>query len=107
MHVGVIARLLEDTGLDVSQVEGVLNANVYLPIKTQKDRLAGFKKRQMYTANVSRYGHAFSCDALINLSDRCSGGDVGPGARFVLQADGTGLCTALALELNEPARRVA
>lgn len=92
LHVKVLGELMADTGCTIPQISRVFNNNVYLPIKSQKDLLAGFKKPQMFLDNVPRTGHCFSCDSLVNFCDYAAARKLTAGERFVFQADGNGCC---------------
>lgn len=98
LHVKTLGRLLEGAGHTAAGVNKVFNNNVYLPIKTQKDMLAGFTRRQMFLDNVPRVGHCLSCDSLINFADFCAARAPKPGECFVFQADGNGCCATLLME---------
>jgi 3-oxoacyl-[acyl-carrier-protein] synthase III len=92
LHVRVLGDALGSAGWGIPQVNRVFNNNVYLPIKSQKDQLAGFKRSQMYLDNVRRTGHCLASDSLINFRDYSDGRTVASGERFVFQADGNGCC---------------
>jgi 3-oxoacyl-[acyl-carrier-protein] synthase III len=98
LHVKVLGELMADTGHTVPQISRVFNNNVYLPIKSQKDQLAGFKRPQMFLDNVARTGHCFSCDSLVNFSDYAASQKLAAGDRFVFQADGNGCCAMSLLQ---------
>jgi len=98
LHIKVLGDLMSDTGCGIPQISRVFNNNVYLPIKSQKDLLAGFKKAQMFLDNVSRIGHCLTCDSLINFCDYAASRELAAGERFVFQADGTGCCAASLLQ---------
>jgi 3-oxoacyl-[acyl-carrier-protein] synthase-3 len=96
LYIRVLNELVGQTGCPVSQITRVFNNNVYLPIKSQKDQLAGLKKPQMFLDNVARTGHCFACDSLINFHDYAASRQLAAGERFLFQADGNGCC-AMAL----------
>jgi 3-oxoacyl-[acyl-carrier-protein] synthase-3 len=64
-------------------------------------KMIGVTGDDVYTANVSRIGHAFSADALINLSDALSE-HVAPATnrRIALLSNTEGLCSFISLELE-------
>jgi len=76
--------LLKAGGLALPEVEGLLHANLFLPIVTMKERQAGFSAGQLDTGNVTRVGHCFGADPLINLVDRAAAGRVTAGAAYIL-----------------------
>lgn len=82
----------------IPQVSRVFNNNVLLPIKSQKDILAGFKNPQMFLDNVPRIGHCLACDSLINFCDYADPRKLAAGERFVFQADGNGCCAMSLLQ---------
>jgi 3-oxoacyl-[acyl-carrier-protein] synthase-3 len=95
--------LLKSRGLVVADVAGLLHANVFKPVVMLKEIQAGFTATQLFTGNISRVGHCFAADPLINLVDRAAAGalEAGryymlassvPGSRIgaLLRADGTG-----------------
>ncbi|MGK3992280.1 hypothetical protein [Sorangium sp. So ce1024] len=98
LHVRVLSELMSGAGCTIQQVSRVFNNNVYLPIKSQKDQLAGFKKAQMFLDNVPRVGHCLACDSFINFCDYAASRALAPGERFVLQADGNGHCAMSLLQ---------
>jgi len=63
-------RLLEPHGMKLGDICGVMHLNIFLPLVTVKERQAGFTAEQIYTGNVSRLGHCYAADPLINLVDR-------------------------------------
>ncbi len=76
--------LLKSGGLTLGDIDGLLHANLFLPIVTMKERQAGFSAEQLDTRNVTRVGHCFAADPLINLVDRAAAGRVASGAAFIL-----------------------
>jgi 3-oxoacyl-[acyl-carrier-protein] synthase III len=69
-------RLLTPLGLKTGDIAGLMHANIYKPIVMMKERQAGFGADQLYTANISRVGHCFAADPLVNLADRAAAGEV-------------------------------
>ncbi|XYI03766.1 hypothetical protein ACMHYB_29960 [Sorangium sp. So ce1128] len=98
LHVRVLSELMSGAGWTLPQVSRVFNNNVYLPIKSQKDLLAGFKKPQMFLDNVPRVGHCLACDSFINFCDYADSRTLAPGERFIFQADGNGHCAMSLLQ---------
>lgn len=62
--------LLAGTGLDLADVRAVMHANLVTPLVMLKERQSGFRAEQLYAGNISRFGHCFAADPLINLVDR-------------------------------------
>lgn len=98
LHVKVLGELMSGAGCAIPQVSRVFNNNVYLPIKSQKDLLAGFKKAQMFLDNVPRVGHCLACDSFINFCDYADSRKLAEGERFIFQADGNGHCAMSLLQ---------
>jgi 3-oxoacyl-[acyl-carrier-protein] synthase-3 len=76
--------LLKPGGMAVDDVAGLLHANLFVPILTMKERQAGFTAGQLDLHNVTRVGHCFAADPLINLVDRAATGRVSDGETFIL-----------------------
>jgi 3-oxoacyl-[acyl-carrier-protein] synthase-3 len=98
LYIRVLNQLVGQTACPVPQISRVFNNNVYLPIKSQKDQLAGFKKPQMFLDNVARTGHCLACDSLINFHDYAASHRLAAGERFLFQADGNGCCAMSLLQ---------
>jgi 3-oxoacyl-[acyl-carrier-protein] synthase III len=75
-------RLLEPQGMKLDDICGVMHLNVFLPLVTVKERQANYTAEQIYTGNVSRVGHCYAADPLINLVDR----PTHPGHHYLLVA---------------------
>ncbi|MCY7364783.1 MAG: hypothetical protein LH469_05650 [Frankiaceae bacterium] len=63
-------NVLAGTGLAVSNISAVMHANLVTPVVMLKERQAGFTRAQLDAANITRFGHCFAADPLINLVDR-------------------------------------
>jgi 3-oxoacyl-[acyl-carrier-protein] synthase III len=85
--------LLTPHGLAAGDIAGLLHNNLYLPIVVMKEIQAGFTTTQLDTANVTRVGHCFAADPLINLADRRTE----PGAHYLLAASVPGSRAAMLL----------
>jgi 3-oxoacyl-[acyl-carrier-protein] synthase-3 len=70
----VSQRLLSPLGLAVADVAGLLHSNVFTPILVMSELQAGFTQDQLYTRNITRVGHCFAADPLINLVDQADAG---------------------------------
>jgi len=79
-------RLLTPHDLKLGDIAALLHANLFKPLVVMKERQAGFSTEQLYTANITRIGHCFAADPLINLVDRAALGQVGAGSYCVLAA---------------------
>lgn len=77
-------RLLTPAGLKLGDIAALMHANLFLPLVVMKERQAGFAADQLYTANISRLGHCFAADPLINLVDRAALGHVDEGSYCLL-----------------------
>ena len=75
-------KLLEPHGMKLGDVCGLAHLSVFVPLVTIKERQAGFTADQLYTDNVSRIGHCYAADPLINLIDR----GTHPGHHYLLAA---------------------
>lgn len=77
-------RLLAEPGLKVGDLAALLHANLFTPLVVMKERQAGFGADQLYTGNITRVGHCFAADPLINLVDRVALGHINAGAYCML-----------------------
>jgi 3-oxoacyl-[acyl-carrier-protein] synthase-3 len=82
----VTDQLVEPHGLKLGDIAALMHANLFKPLVVMKERQAGFSAEQLYTANISRIGHCFAADPLINLVDRTALGHAGPGSYCLLAA---------------------
>lgn len=80
----VNTRLLADPGLKLGDIAALLHANLFTPLVVMKERQAGFEADQLYTSNITRIGHCFAADPLINLVDRAALGHIKAGAYCML-----------------------
>jgi 3-oxoacyl-[acyl-carrier-protein] synthase III len=77
-------QLLAEPGLKLGDVAALLHANLFTPLVVMKERQAGFGADQLYTGNITRVGHCFAADPLINLVDRVALGHIKAGAFCML-----------------------
>jgi 3-oxoacyl-[acyl-carrier-protein] synthase III len=63
-------QLLGAAGLKLGDITALLHANLFTPLVAMKERQAGFSPDQLYLGNITRLGHCFAADPLINLVDR-------------------------------------
>ncbi len=80
----VNAALLAGPGLKVGDVAALMHANLFKPLVVMKERQAGFGMDQLYLDNITRFGHCFAADPLINLVDRLALGHVASGSYCLL-----------------------
>jgi 3-oxoacyl-[acyl-carrier-protein] synthase-3 len=93
-------RLFDETGLDVESIDGLLHNNICLPVVTMKEMQAGFAESQLDTSNITRTGHCFAADPLINLADRRSAGTIQPGGLYLLASSVPGFRACVLLRAN-------
>jgi 3-oxoacyl-[acyl-carrier-protein] synthase III len=79
-------RLLTPQGMKLGDVEALLHLNLFIPLVVMKERQAGFSAEQLYLENISRTGHCFAADPLINLADRAAAGQVHADGYYLLAA---------------------
>ncbi|TPQ20899.1 3-oxoacyl-ACP synthase [Streptomyces sporangiiformans] len=79
-------RLLTPLGMKLDDVAGLMHANIFKPVVVMKERQAGFTPEQLHTDNITRVGHCFAADPLINLVDRAALGEIEPGRHYMLAA---------------------
>lgn len=72
-------RLLAPADLKLSDVTALLHMNLFTPLLVMKERQAGFRGDQLYLGNITRAGHCFAADPIINLVDRADLGHFGHG----------------------------
>ncbi|KJY42532.1 3-oxoacyl-ACP synthase [Streptomyces sp. NRRL B-1568] len=77
-------RLLGPLEMKTGDLDGVLHPNLYRPVVVLKERQAGFSQEQLYTDNITRFGHCFAADPLINLVDRNTAGQLRDGGHYML-----------------------
>jgi 3-oxoacyl-[acyl-carrier-protein] synthase-3 len=79
-------QLLGPPGLKTSDITALMHLNLFKPLLIMKERQAGFGSDQLYLDNISRLGHCFAADPLINLVDRAALGHFGEGHYCMLAA---------------------
>jgi 3-oxoacyl-[acyl-carrier-protein] synthase III len=80
----VSQKLLAPVGLKPGDLAALLHANLYTPLVVMKERQAGFSAGQLYLDNITRIGHCFAADPLINLVDRIALGHLDYGGYCML-----------------------
>lgn len=83
--------LLAPREMRVSDIAGLMHANIFKPLVVMKERQAGFTLDQLYTDNIARVGHCFAADPLINLVDRAAAGHVLPDRHYLLASSVPGV----------------
>ena len=76
--------LLGPLGMKIGDISGLMHANIFRPIVVLKEMQAGFTPAQLYTGNITRVGHCFAADPLINLADRVAAGQVQDNRYYML-----------------------
>lgn len=79
-------RLLTPQEMKLGDVSGLMHLNLFTPLVVMKERQAGFSAEQLFLENISRNGHCFAADPLINLVDRDAAGQVKAGGYYMLAA---------------------
>jgi 3-oxoacyl-[acyl-carrier-protein] synthase-3 len=79
-------ELLAPLGMKIGDLGGLMHLNIVKPLLSLKEMQAGFSAGQLYTGNISRLGHCFAADPLINLVDREALGHVQPDGWYMLAA---------------------
>ena len=77
-------QLLGPAGLKLGDLTALLHANLFTPLVAMKERQAGFSPGQLYLGNITRLGHCFAADPLINLVDRDGLGHLAAGSYCLL-----------------------
>ncbi|WAL68640.1 hypothetical protein ORV05_12960 [Amycolatopsis cynarae] len=93
--------LLGPLAMKVTELDVLLHANIFLPVLVMKERQAGFSRDQLNTANVTRVGHCFAADPVLNLADLEAAGGVRPGGHYLLASSIPG--SRLGVLLRKPA----
>lgn len=93
--------LFSGINVAIQNVAQVFCNNIYLPVLTLKELEAGFTPDQIFTENVSRIGHCYASDALINLQDYCTKRNVRLGEYMVLAADAPGTRVSVLLQTRQ------
>ncbi|MDA5283070.1 3-oxoacyl-ACP synthase [Streptomyces sp. Isolate_45] len=84
-------RILDDAGMKIGDIHGVLHPNLYKPLVVLKERQAGFGREQLFLDNIPRVGHCFAADPLINLVDRAAAGALKPHGHYLLASSVPGV----------------
>lgn len=97
LYSRVCKELLDGARLTARDVKKVFTSNIFRPITQLKETKLGFSKDQLHMENVSRYGHCFSADTVINLVDYSATNGFASGEHIVMSADAPNLRASLLL----------
>lgn len=104
LAVTVNERLHRATGVAPGDIARVLHNNLYLPLVSLKEAQAGFAPHQLHLDNITRFGHCFGADPLINLADLADAGALRDGAPYLLASSVPGIRAAVLLHRHAPTR---
>ncbi|VFR39128.1 hypothetical protein ANDA3_1573 [plant metagenome] len=91
-------RQLSHASLQPSQLDKVCHDNLFLPILSMREQMAGFARPQLYLDNVTRLGHCFGCDPLINLADHAASSPLPDGVLLGVYSGTPGVRAGLVLQ---------
>jgi 3-oxoacyl-[acyl-carrier-protein] synthase III len=91
-------KLLQPHGLKLSDVAALAHLNLFRPLLVMKERQAGYHEDQLYLGNISRTGHCFAADPLINLADLAAAGHLSEGSFCLLAASVPGCRAGVLLQ---------
>lgn len=90
-------RLLAASGNDPRSIGKVFHDNLFLPVISMREQMAGFSKDQLYLDNIAAVGHCFASDSLINLATYRQHNTFSPSTLIGLVSGTPGLRTAIFL----------
>ncbi len=92
-------KVTEDLNIPggAQSVSHVFHDNLFIPIVTLREEMAGFATERLFLSNISRIGHCFSCDPLINLFDCETQTPLAHGTSLLLACSTPGIRAALLL----------
>ncbi|MEV6683889.1 3-oxoacyl-ACP synthase [Streptomyces sp. NPDC051130] len=96
-------RILDAAGMKLDEIDGLLHPNLFKPLIALKERQAGFTRQQLHLDNITRFGHCFAADPLINLVDRAAAGQLRPRGHYLLASSVPGSRVAVLLRKSAPA----
>lgn len=85
----------------VKSISKVFHDNLFIPIVTMREQMAGFLPQQLFHSNISRIGHCFTSDPLINLVDFTSNTTTNSKSLFLLACSVPGIRVGLLLNKIE------
>ena len=77
----------------------VFHDNLFRPIVSLREQMAGFDSKQLFMDNISAIGHCFGCDPLINLADFCAATTPAQGTLLGLFSGTPGVRTGIVLRV--------
>ncbi len=86
--------LLDRNSISISNIDKLINNNIFLPLKKLNESRLGLKAAQIFNENIARIGHCHACDGIINLTDYISSTKT-PNGNIVIQSDGNGHCVSM------------
>ncbi|MFG2942630.1 3-oxoacyl-ACP synthase [Streptomyces sp. NPDC048282] len=99
-------RILTPLDMKTGDLDHLVHPNLYTPVVVLKERQAGFAPQQLFTDNITRIGHCFAADPLINLADLGTAGRLRAGGHQLLASSVPGARAAVLLRtpgvLDEP-----
>ncbi|SES05021.1 3-oxoacyl-[acyl-carrier-protein] synthase-3 [Streptomyces sp. yr375] len=90
-------RMLTPLGMKTGDLDLLVHPNLYTPVVVLKERQAGFAQQQLFTDNITRIGHCFAADPLINLVDLDTAGRLRAGGHCLLASSVPGARAAVLL----------
>ncbi|MBV9022374.1 MAG: 3-oxoacyl-ACP synthase [Streptomycetaceae bacterium] len=94
--------ILDAAGMKTGDIDGVLHANLFRPIVVLKERQAGFAQEQLFLGNITRIGHCFAADPLINLVDRAAASGTRADGHYLLVSSVPGVRIGVLLRKLPP-----
>lgn len=98
LYITTANQIVERTNIAMSDLIKVFANNLYLPVITLKEGSIGVTKSQLYLDNVVRFGHCFSADSVINLSDYIKTEGIQKGGYYGLTSSAEGLRAQVLLQ---------
>lgn len=98
LYIASAKQMVERTNVVISDITKVFSNNLYLPVITLKEGSVGITKAQLYLDNVTLFGHCFSADSVINLSDYMASTAIKKGEYFALHSSAEGLRAQVLLQ---------
>lgn len=83
-----VKDVMESACLPPSSVRTLLTNNYNIPVMKMLARKCGFDEGKIYLGNVSRIGHAYSADLLINIKDALDDHPAQRGDQFLMLGTG-------------------
>ncbi len=93
-------RQLGEAQVAPRSLHKVFHDNLFKPIVSLREQLAGFDSKQLFMDNISAIGHCFGCDPLINLADFCAATAPEEGTLLGLFSGTPGVRTGIVLRVT-------